>query len=182
MVVLTCQIYVEILQVNTASQFNDDPSYQSLGRDISCNLGSMNIAKVLDGKSIGRSVEVAIRALTAVSEMSAIDSVPLIRKGNDQSHAIGLGQMNLHGFLAREKVHYDLDEAVDFTRCYFACVLFYCLKASNRLAQENKVSLWIRSIRLCRWFFFSINILNKNFRHKLKNCRYFRTFGVDYSF
>ena len=128
----------EILQVNTSSQFNEDLSYQSLGRDISCNLGSMNIAKVLDGKSIGHSVEVAIRALTAVSEMSAIDSVPSIRKGNDESHAIGLGQMNLHGFLAREGVHYDSDEAVDFTRCYFACVLFYCLKASNQLAREKQ--------------------------------------------
>ncbi|MDN3686020.1 hypothetical protein QW180_30590 [Vibrio sinaloensis] len=88
----------EILQVNDASHFNDDLSYAHLGRDISCNLGSVNIAKALDGGHLDHTVEVSIRALNAVSEMSAIDSVPSIRRGNDESHAIGLGQMNLHGF------------------------------------------------------------------------------------
>ncbi|NOH23826.1 class 1b ribonucleoside-diphosphate reductase subunit alpha [Vibrio europaeus] len=128
----------EILQVNDASHFNDDLSYQHLGRDISCNLGSVNIAKALDGGQLAHTVEVSIRALNAVSEMSAIDSVPSIRRGNDESHAIGLGQMNLHGFLAREQVHYDSEEAIDFTSAYFATTLFHCLTASNKLAQEKQ--------------------------------------------
>lgn len=128
----------EILQVNDASHFNDDLSYAHLGRDISCNLGSVNIAKALDGGHLAHTVEVSIRALNAVSEMSAIDSVPSIRRGNDESHAIGLGQMNLHGFLAREQIHYDSEEAVDFTRAYFATTLFNCLTASNKLAQEKQ--------------------------------------------
>ncbi|NOI80849.1 class 1b ribonucleoside-diphosphate reductase subunit alpha [Vibrio tubiashii] len=128
----------EILQVNDASHFNDDLSYQHLGRDISCNLGSVNIAKALDGRQLAHTVEVSIRALNAVSEMSAIDSVPSIRRGNDESHAIGLGQMNLHGFLAREQIHYDSEEAIDFTSAYFAATLFHCLTASNKLAQEKQ--------------------------------------------
>ncbi|WP_425665824.1 class 1b ribonucleoside-diphosphate reductase subunit alpha [Vibrio tubiashii] len=128
----------EILQVNDASHFNDDLSYQHLGRDISCNLGSVNIAKALDGGRLAHTVEVSIRALNAVSEMSAIDSVPSIRRGNDESHAIGLGQMNLHGFLAREQIHYDSEEAIDFTSAYFAATLFHCLTASNKLAQEKQ--------------------------------------------
>ncbi|MCG9582362.1 class 1b ribonucleoside-diphosphate reductase subunit alpha [Vibrio tubiashii] len=128
----------EILQVNDASHFNDDLSYQHLGRDISCNLGSVNIAKALDGGQLAHTVEVSIRALNAVSEMSAIDSVPSIRRGNDESHAIGLGQMNLHGFLAREQIHYDSEEAIDFTSAYFAATLFHCLTASNKLAQEKQ--------------------------------------------
>lgn len=127
----------EILQVNEASTFEDDLSYRHLGSDISCNLGSLNIAKVMDGNNIAQSVECAIRALTAVSEMSAIDSVPSVRKGNDDSHAIGLGQMNLHGFLARERMHYGSEEALDFTNVYFATVLYHCLRASNQLAIER---------------------------------------------
>jgi ribonucleoside-diphosphate reductase alpha chain len=47
-------------------------------------------------------VETAIRGLTAVSDMSHIRSVPSIEAGNAASHAIGLGQMNLHGYLARK--------------------------------------------------------------------------------
>lgn len=130
----------EILQVNEASEFNEDLSYKHMGTDISCNLGSLNIAKAMDGGDLGATVEAAIRALNAVSEMSAIDSVPSIRKGNDESHAIGLGQMNLHGFLARERIHYGSKEGVDFTNIYFATVLYHCLRASNALARERGAS------------------------------------------
>ena len=130
----------EILQVNEASAFKDDLSYSHLGTDISCNLGSLNIARTMDGGDLGATVETAIRALTAVSEMSAIDSVPSVRKGNDESHAIGLGQMNLHGFLARELIHYGSPEAIDFTNIYFCTVLYHCLRASNALARERGAS------------------------------------------
>ncbi|MBY6152219.1 class 1b ribonucleoside-diphosphate reductase subunit alpha [Vannielia litorea] len=127
----------EILQVNEPSAFNDDLSYAQMGTDISCNLGSMNIARAMDGGDLGASVGTAIRALNAVSEMSAIDSVPSIRKGNDEGHAIGLGQMNLHGFLARERIHYGSPEGVEFTSVYFAAVLYHALSASCALAQEK---------------------------------------------
>ncbi|MQY42647.1 class 1b ribonucleoside-diphosphate reductase subunit alpha [Epibacterium sp. SM1969] len=128
----------EILQVNEASKFKDDLSYDHLGTDISCNLGSLNIAKTMDGKDLGRSVGAAIRALTAVSEMSAIDSVPSVRRGNDESHAIGLGQMNLHGFLAREHIHYGSAEGIEFTSVYFAAVAYHAIRTSCDLARERK--------------------------------------------
>lgn len=127
----------EILQVNEASQFNDDLSYAHMGTDISCNLGSLNIAKTMDGPDFGATVEAAIRALTAVSEMSAIDSVPSIRKGNDEAHAVGLGQMNLHGFLAREHIHYGSPEGVEFTSVYFAAIAYHAIRASMLLAREK---------------------------------------------
>ena len=130
----------EILQVNEASEYNEDLSYAHMGTDISCNLGSLNIAKTMDGRDLGATVEAAIRALTAVSEMSAIDSVPSIRKGNDESHAIGLGQMNLHGFLAREHIHYGSPEGVEFTSVYFATVAYHAIRASCALAKERSES------------------------------------------
>ncbi|WP_417742577.1 class 1b ribonucleoside-diphosphate reductase subunit alpha [Salipiger sp.] len=127
----------EILQVNEASVYNEDLSYAHMGTDISCNLGSLNIAKTMDGRDLGATVEAAIRSLTAVSEMSAIDAVPSIRKGNDESHAIGLGQMNLHGFLARERIHYGSPEGVEFTSVYFATVAYHAIRASCALAKER---------------------------------------------
>ena len=127
----------EILQVNEASEFDDDLGYKHLGTDISCNLGSLNIAKTMDGPDFGATVESAIRALTAVSELSAINSVPSIRRGNDEAHAVGLGQMNLHGFLARERIHYGSTEGVDFTRVYFATVAYHAIRASNAIAREK---------------------------------------------
>lgn len=127
----------EILQVSTASEYNADLSYSHVGEDISCNLGSLNIAKAVDSPDFALTIETAIRGLTAVSEQTSIDSVPSIKKGNDAAHAIGLGQMNLHGFLGREEIHYGSEEALDFTNAYFAAVLYQCLRASNTLARER---------------------------------------------
>lgn len=127
----------EILQVSSASEFADDLSYSKVGKDISCNLGSMNIAKAMDGKDIAGSVDIAIRALSAVSDMSYIASVPSIADGNKKSHAIGLGQMNLHGFLAREHIYYGSEEGIDFTNIYFYTILFHALTASNKIAIER---------------------------------------------
>ncbi len=127
----------EILQVNEASLYDDDLGYRHIGKDISCNLGSLNIAKTMDSPDFGNTVETAIRALTAVSDMSHIGSVPSIAKGNDDSHAIGLGQMNLHGYLARERIFYGSPEGIDFTNIYFYTVAYHALRASNQLAIER---------------------------------------------
>jgi ribonucleoside-diphosphate reductase alpha chain len=128
----------EILQVNTPTTYNNDLSYDKIGHDISCNLGSMNIAKVMDGGDISKTVETSVRALTAVSDLSYIESVMSIAEGNKKSHAIGLGQMNLHGYLGRERIVYGSEEALDFTNIYFYTVLFNALKASNKLAIERE--------------------------------------------
>jgi len=128
----------EILQVNTPTTYNEDLSYNHIGKDISCNLGSLNIAMVMDGPDFGKTIETSIRALTAVSDQSNIESVRSISDGNHKSHAIGLGQMNLHGYLAREKMHYGSEEALDFTNMYFYTVVYHAIKASNKLAIERK--------------------------------------------
>ena len=127
----------EILQVSEASIFNDDLSYEHLGKDISCNLGSLNIAAAMDSPDFGKTIETSIRALTAVADMSHIGSVPSIARGNDESHAIGLGQMNLHGYLARERIFYGSEEGVDFTNVYFYTVAYHAVRASNRIAVEQ---------------------------------------------
>ena len=74
----------EILQVSTPSQFNEDLSYSKVGKDISCNLGSLNIAKAMDSPDFAQTIEVAIRALTAVSDQTHITSVPSIEQGNNE--------------------------------------------------------------------------------------------------
>ncbi|MGO7022007.1 class 1b ribonucleoside-diphosphate reductase subunit alpha [Rhizobium leguminosarum] len=130
----------EILQVSEASEYNDDLSYKHLGKDISCNLGSLNIAAAMDSVDFGKTIETSIRALSAVSDMSHISSVPSIEKGNDESHAIGLGQMNLHGYLARERIFYGSEEGVDFTNIYFYTVTYHAIRASNLLAVERGAS------------------------------------------
>ena len=127
----------EILQVSEPSVLREDLSFEHVGKDIACNLGSLNIAKAFDSPDFARTVRTAVRGLTAVSDQTHLPSVPSIDRGNRESHAIGLGQMNLHGFLARERIHYGSAEALDFTNVYFASVLYAALSASNELATER---------------------------------------------
>jgi ribonucleoside-diphosphate reductase alpha chain len=127
----------EILQVNTPTTYNADLSYDKIGKDISCNLGSLNIARVMESPDFGKTVEVAIKALTSVADISYIESVMSIAEGNKKSRAIGLGQMNLHGYFGKEKMHYGDEESIDFTNIYFYTILFHALKASNKMAKDT---------------------------------------------
>jgi ribonucleoside-diphosphate reductase alpha chain len=92
---------------------------------------------MMESPNFGKSVEVAIKALTAVADLSYIESVMSIAEGNRKSRAIGLGQMNLHGYFGKEKMHYGNEESVDFTNIYFYTILFHALKASNQLAKDK---------------------------------------------
>jgi len=127
----------EILQVNTPTTYKNDMSYKKIGKDISCNLGSLNIAKAMESPNFAKTVEVAIKSLTAVSELSYIDSVMSVAEGNKKSRAIGLGQMNLHGYFGKEKMHYGDEESLDFTNIYFLTVLYHALRASAHLAKDR---------------------------------------------
>ena len=128
----------EIAQVNKASVLNDDLTYDTIGADISCNLGSLNVKKMLDlnRDEFVDTVQVAVRALTAVSTMTNIDSVPSVREGNNLSRAIGLGQMNLHGALAHHGLRYGSEEALRLWDNYMALVTWAAMCESAELARE----------------------------------------------
>ncbi|WP_373804941.1 ribonucleoside-diphosphate reductase, partial [Jeotgalibaca porci] len=107
------------------------------GTDISCNLGSTNIPNILTSPDFGKSVEVAVRALTTVTEHTAINEVPTIKKGNDLYHTIGLGAMGLHTAFARNQMAYGTPESLEFTDAYFRSLNYYSLLASNKIAKEK---------------------------------------------
>lgn len=127
----------EILQTNEASEYNPTGSYSHVGKDISCNLGSLNIAKTFDSPDFAKTIETGIRALTSVSDLSNIDAVPSVENGNHSTHSIGLGMMNLHGFLAREHIHYDSPEAVEFAGLFAYAFNYWSIVASNKIAKET---------------------------------------------
>ena len=80
----------EILQVQTPSTINPDLSYDTVGADISCNLASTTVLNMIKSPNFGKSIETAIRALTSVSDMTSIEEVPTVKKGNDDNHSVGL--------------------------------------------------------------------------------------------
>ncbi|GIM33295.1 class 1b ribonucleoside-diphosphate reductase subunit alpha [Paraclostridium bifermentans] len=130
----------EIFQYQTPSYIKGYGGNNVWGQDISCNLGSLNIANVMDNKDIESTVNTAIRALSFVSDNTNINEVPTIKNGNKASHAIGLGAMNLHGYLVRENILYTSKEAIDFSNVFFAMIRYYAIKASMELSIEKKTT------------------------------------------
>lgn len=128
----------EVSQLNTPSVLSDDLGYEVIGSDISCNLGSLNVKKMLDltQDEFVDTVITAVRALTGVSRLTEIDSVPSVREGNNRSRAIGLGQMNLHGALAHHGLEYGSPEALKLWDNYMALVTWAAMLSSAELARE----------------------------------------------
>jgi len=127
----------EIFQVQETSEITDYGQQDIIKRDISCNLGSLNIANVMDHKAIRDSVHVGIEALTNVSDMSDVDNAPSVRKANRELHSVGLGAMNLHGYLAKSGIAYESEDAKDFVRTFFMMMNYYSLEKSMLIAKER---------------------------------------------
>lgn len=129
----------EIFQLQETSVINDYGTEDEINRDISCNLGSINIANAVEkGEDFGDYVESAIRSLTSVSDMTSIANAPGVRKANEELHSVGLGAMNLHGFLAKNSISYESVEARDFANVFFATLRYHSLLASSKIAYERK--------------------------------------------
>ncbi|WP_042159455.1 class 1b ribonucleoside-diphosphate reductase subunit alpha [Paenibacillus gorillae] len=127
----------EIFQVQETSTINDYGFDDVIKRDISCNLASLNIVNVMEHKKIKESVHVGIEALTTVSDLSAIDNAPGVRKANEELHSVGLGAMNLNGYLAKNKIAYESDEAKDFASTFFMMMNYYSIEQSMEIAKER---------------------------------------------
>lgn len=128
----------EIMQLSEISDINPYYEEDILRRGISCNLGSLNIATVMENKRIKEATKAAIDSLTMVSDLTSIDVVPTIKKANDELHSVGLGAMNLHGFFAKNYIMYESREALDFCNVFFMMVNYYSLERSMEIAKEKK--------------------------------------------
>ena len=127
----------EIMQVTEVSDINHYYEQDTIRRGISCNLGSVNIVPVMENKRIREVVRDAVDSLTTVSDITNIEIVPSIKKANEELHSIGLGAMNLHGFLAKNLIQYESREALDFCNVFFMMMNSYSLERSMEIAKER---------------------------------------------
>ncbi|MGL4388344.1 MAG: class 1b ribonucleoside-diphosphate reductase subunit alpha [Brevinema sp.] len=127
----------EIMQLSELSEINHYYEDDQIKRGISCNLGSLNIATVMDNKSIQKTVYDAMDMLTEVSDLTDLKIVPSIRKANQELHSVGLGAMNLHGFFLKNFIAYESEEALEFCDIFFMLVNYYSLERSMYIAKER---------------------------------------------
>ncbi len=127
----------EVLQASQVSEYTDYGEEDEIGLDISCNLGSLNVANVMKNGDFETIVKLSVDALTHVSETSNIKNAPAVARANREMRSIGLGAMNLHGYLAQNGIAYESEEARDFANVFFATVNYWTLVRSNELAQQT---------------------------------------------
>ena len=132
----------EILQASIVSTYNDYGVEDEIGMDISCNLASLNIVNLMENKSIKESVKLSIDALTTVSEKTSIQNAPAVQSGNKLMRSVGLGAMNLHGFLAKNKISYESEAARDFANTFFMMMNFYSIERSMEIAKETGIKYY----------------------------------------
>lgn len=127
----------EIMQLQETSTITDYGKEDDIKRDISCNLGSLNLVNVMETDNFETLIQTSMEALTSVSDMSHIANAPGVRKANEELHSVGLGVMNLHGFFAKNKVAYESETAREFVDVFFEMLNYYSLKASCQIAKEK---------------------------------------------
>lgn len=127
----------EIFQIQSPSVVGPYGTPEVVGYDVSCNLGSLNIVNVMERRALRESVRTATDALTAVSDQSEVAQVPGVARANRELHAIGLGAMNLHGYLAKNEIPYESAEAREFARAFFMAVNYYSLERSMEIARAR---------------------------------------------
>lgn len=127
----------EIFQLQETSVINDYGTEDDIKRDISCNLGSLNIVNVMESGKFRDSVHTGMDALTVVSDEANIQNAPGVKKANSELHSVGLGVMNLHGYLAKNKIGYESEEAKDFANIFFMMMNYYSIERSMQIAKER---------------------------------------------
>jgi len=127
----------EILQASKVSAYGDFGEESDIGMDISCNLGSINIVPVMENKNIANAVRTGIDSLTSVARRTNIKNAPAVAKANKLMQSVGLGAMNLHGYLAKNKIQYQSPLGREFANTFFMMMNYYSIERSMEIAQET---------------------------------------------
>lgn len=135
--IIMSNLCTEIYQNHFKSEVRGRHLQSDWGRDVSCNLISLNIVPVMEGKAIRESVRSAMDAVNTVAKTTSIDCVPTIKNGNDLSRSVGVGVMNLNGFYAKNFIMYESREAKDFANVFFMAMNYYSIERSMEIAMEE---------------------------------------------
>ncbi|MCQ6274271.1 ribonucleoside-diphosphate reductase subunit alpha [Bacillus sp. V3B] len=108
------------------------------GDFVVCNLSSINLAKAVTDNVLKRLIPIQVRMLDNVIDLNTI-AVGQAEKTNKKFRAIGLGTFGWHHLLALKGIHWESEEAVQFTDTLYEEIAFYTIQSSKELAAEKGV-------------------------------------------
>lgn len=102
---------------------------------VQCTLLSINIKEVMQNKSLRSTIRTATSHLNGVISETDLSDVPPVQRAMDDFRAIGIGTMNLHGYLANVGIPYESNDALDFVRVFYSNMNFESILASMELTE-----------------------------------------------
>jgi ribonucleoside-diphosphate reductase, alpha subunit len=140
--ILGSNICTEIAMVSTKNNISKNSYTEEnvFGYDINCVLSSLNLVELFECKTDNERLNViksSIKFLSNVSDLINIESVPSVKKGNDELHSVGLGALNLQGLFVKYGIDYESEEAKDLTNALFNYIKFYSLLSSMEISKER---------------------------------------------
>lgn len=131
---------VMMLQKNNSISSNPYTEDNKFGYDVNCVLSSLNLVELFECKSDNERLNViksSIKFLSNVSDLVNIESVPSVKKSNEDLHSVGLGALNLQGLFVKYSIDYESEEAKDLTNALFNYIRYYSLLSSMEIAKER---------------------------------------------
>lgn len=113
----------------------------------SCNLGSINLSRMLkttdgtaeiDYPKLARTIKATVRFLDNVIDVNKFP-LPEIEKMTKKTRKIGLGVMGFADMLIQMGIPYDSEEALDLAEKVMTAIQQYATEASQELARERGV-------------------------------------------
>lgn len=132
----------EIFQLQEKSYIAPHGEESNYGKDVSCNLGSIDIHKATKVESFEELIDTANKLLVAVSDYTDITNVPAVAKANKAMHSVGLGMMNLHGHLVTQGIMYGDDDSISFVDHLAEAMNYFSLKSSMEIAKKRGVTFY----------------------------------------
>jgi ribonucleoside-diphosphate reductase alpha chain len=106
------------------------------GDFVVCNLSSINLARAVQDRVLERLIRIQMRMLDNVIDLNTI-AVGQAEKTNKKYRAVGLGTFGFHHLLALKGIHWESEEAVQFTDSLYEEIAFYSIRSSMELASEK---------------------------------------------
>ncbi len=70
--------------------------------------------------------------------------------------------MNLHGYLAKNKIGYESEEAKDFANIFFMMMNFYSIERSMEIAKERGINIRLRKFYYANDILVQCNLLTQS--------------------
>lgn len=106
------------------------------GRIGVCVLAAINMCKIRDDKDFEECCDLIVRAKNEIIDIQdyPLPAAEAFAKG---TRSLGIGLTNLAGYLAKNKIYYDSQEALEEIDMYCEKLQYFLLKASCNLAKER---------------------------------------------